>query len=83
MSREQFDALRAPDGALVVGSPQTVVEKILQQHEIFGHDRFLAQMSVGTLPHRDAMRSLELLGGEVAPAVRAEVARRTPPALTA
>jgi alkanesulfonate monooxygenase SsuD/methylene tetrahydromethanopterin reductase-like flavin-dependent oxidoreductase (luciferase family) len=78
MTREQFDALRAPDGALVVGSPQEVVEKILQQHEIFGHDRFLAQMSVGTRPHRDVMRALELLGTEVAPAVRAQLARGGP-----
>ena len=75
MTREQFDALRAPEGALVVGSPHEVVEKILQQHEIFGHDRFLAQMSVGTMAHRDVMRALELLGTEVAPAVRAQVAR--------
>jgi alkanesulfonate monooxygenase SsuD/methylene tetrahydromethanopterin reductase-like flavin-dependent oxidoreductase (luciferase family) len=80
MTREQFDALRGPDGALVVGSPQEVVEKILRQHEIFGHDRFLAQMSVGTMPHRDVMRSLELLGGEVAPAVHAAVAARPPAA---
>ena len=78
MTREQFDALRAPDGALLVGSPQEVVEKILRQHEIFGHDRFLAQMSVGTMPHRDVMRALELLGGEVAPAVRAQLARTAP-----
>jgi hypothetical protein len=54
-----------------------VIEKILLQHEIFGHQRFLAQMSVGDLPHRDVMRAIELLGTEVAPAVRAEVARRT------
>jgi probable LLM family oxidoreductase len=78
MTREQFDALRAPEGALVVGSPHEVVEKILQQHEIFGHDRFLAQMSVGTMAHRDVMRALELLGTEVAPAVRAQLARRAP-----
>ena len=76
MTREQFDALRAPRGALVVGSPQEVIEKILFQHEIFGHERFLAQMSVGDLPHRDVMRAIELFGTEVAPAVRAEVTRR-------
>jgi probable LLM family oxidoreductase len=76
MSRQQFDALRAPRGALVVGSPAEVAEKILFQHEIFGHQRFLAQMSVGDLPHRDVMRAIELLGTEVAPVVRAEVARR-------
>ncbi len=78
MTREQFDVLRAPDGALVVGSPQEVVEKILRQHEIFGHDRFLAQMSVGTMPHGEVMRALELYGGEVAPAVRAALPRHAP-----
>src|SRR5215210_4225606 len=76
MTRPQFDQLRQPRGALVVGSPQEVVEKILFQHELFGHDRFLAQMSVGTLPHAQAMRAIELLGTGVAPIVRAEVARR-------
>jgi probable LLM family oxidoreductase len=80
MTRAQFDQLRSPRGALVVGSPQEVAEKILFQHELFGHDRFLAQMSVGTLPHAQAMRSIELFGTEVAPLVRAEVSRRRQPA---
>jgi probable LLM family oxidoreductase len=77
MTRAQFDALREPRGALVVGSPHEVIEKILFQHEIFGHRRFLAQLSVGDLGHRDVLRAIELLGTEVAPAVREEVARRT------
>jgi hypothetical protein len=77
MTREQLDALREPRGALVVGGPQEVIEKILFQHEIFRHDRFLAQMSVGDLPHRDVLAAIELLGTEVAPAVREEVARRS------
>jgi probable LLM family oxidoreductase len=76
MTREQFEFLRSPRGALVVGSPEDVVEKILFQHELFGHTRFLAQISVGDLPHAQALRAIELLGTEVAPAVRAEVARR-------
>jgi probable LLM family oxidoreductase len=76
MTRPQFDQLRSPRGALVVGSPQEVAEKILFQHELFGHDRFLAQMSVGNLPHAQALRAIELLGTEVAPIVRAELARR-------
>jgi probable LLM family oxidoreductase len=76
MERGQFDQLRAPRGALVVGSPAEVVEKILFEHELFGHQRFLAQISVGTLAHRDVLRGIELLGTEVAPVVRAEVARR-------
>jgi probable LLM family oxidoreductase len=76
MTRAQFDVLRAPRGALVVGSPQEVAEKILFQHELFGHQRFLAQMSVGPIAHAAVMRSIELFGGEVAPLVRDEVARR-------
>ena len=74
--RPDFDALRTRRGALVVGSPQEVIEKILFQQEIFGHDRFLGQISVGTMPHDKVMRAIELLGSEVAPAVRQEVARR-------
>jgi probable LLM family oxidoreductase len=77
MTRQQFDSLRSPRGALVVGSPEQVVEKILFQHELFGHERFLAQMSVGSLAHDKVMRAIELLGTEVAPAVREESARRS------
>jgi probable LLM family oxidoreductase len=76
LTREQFDAGRGPGGHLLVGSPQEVTEKILEQHEIFGHDRFLAQLSVGPMPHAELMRSIELLGTEVAPAVRDELATR-------
>jgi alkanesulfonate monooxygenase SsuD/methylene tetrahydromethanopterin reductase-like flavin-dependent oxidoreductase (luciferase family) len=71
MQRQDFDALRTRRGALVVGSTQEVVEKILFQHELFGHDRFLMQTSVGSLPHAQVLRSIERLGTEVVPAVRA------------
>ncbi len=74
MQRPSFDALRTLRGALVVGSPEQVIEKILYQHEIFGHDRFLAQMSVGSLEHEKVMRSIELFGTVVAPAVRERLA---------
>jgi len=76
MMRPTFDALRSRRGALVVGSPEEVAAKILFQHELFGHDRFLAQVSVGNLPHAQVLNAIELLGTEVAPVVRAEVARR-------
>ncbi|MDX6470903.1 MAG: hypothetical protein QOF75_2706 [Gaiellaceae bacterium] len=74
IQRQDFDALRTRRGALVVGGPEEVVEKILFQHEVFGHQRFLAQMSVGTLPHDKVLRSIELFATEVAPAVRAALA---------
>lgn len=69
MSSEQFEASTALRGANVVGSPQQVIDKILYQHEIFGHDRFLLQMSVGSVPHAKLLRSIELFATEVAPAV--------------
>jgi probable LLM family oxidoreductase len=73
-SRDEFEASTTLRGANVVGSAEQVVEKILFQHEIFGHDRFLLYMS--SLDHATTMRSIELYGTEVAPVVRAEVARR-------
>jgi probable LLM family oxidoreductase len=76
MTRAQFDAATELHGASFVGSAQQVIEKVLFQHEIFGHQRFLVQFSVGTLPHASIMRSIELFGTEVAPAVRKEVERR-------
>jgi probable LLM family oxidoreductase len=77
MTRGQFEALCGPRGALLVGSPQEVVEKILFEHELFGHQRFLAQMSVGPVPHVQVRRSIELFGAEVAPAVRKALGRET------
>jgi len=69
-TRAQFEAGRVLRGHLAVGSPQEVIEKILYQHEALGHQRYLMQMSVGTMPHAQTMRSIELFGTKVAPAVR-------------
>jgi probable LLM family oxidoreductase len=73
MTRQQFEASRTLRGANFVGSPEEVVEKILFQHQVFRHQRFLVQFSVGTLPHDKIMRSIELFGTRVAPAVRKEI----------
>lgn len=70
MTRAQFDASLTLRGANFVGSPDQIVEKILFQHSIFGHDRFLLQLTVGSLPHDKVLRAIELLGTKVAPAVR-------------
>jgi probable LLM family oxidoreductase len=75
-TREQYEAQRQPDGAWFVGDPDEVAAKILAQHELFGHDRFLLQLTVGTMPHDKVLRAIELLGTEVAPRVRDEIARR-------
>lgn len=69
-TRAQFEALRSPRGSLLVGSPQEVVDKILFEHELFHNDRFLAQLTVGAMPHKLVLHAIELLGTVVAPAVR-------------
>ena len=83
MTRNQFEALRSPQGALLVGSPDEVVEKVLYEYELFGHDRFVAQIGAGPQPHEDVMRAIELLGAKVAPRVREEVAKRKANLVTA
>jgi probable LLM family oxidoreductase len=70
LTRQQFDQLRSPKGALMVGSVQQVIEKILYEHELFGFTRFFAQASVGNVPHKKTMKSIELFGTRVAPEVR-------------
>ncbi len=70
LTREAFEASRSPQAALLVGSPNEVAEKIIYQYELFGNTRFLAQMTVGTLPHDKVMRSIELFGTKVAEQVR-------------
>jgi probable LLM family oxidoreductase len=76
MTPQTFEAARSLRGANFVGTPDEVVEKILFQHEIFGHQRFLLQLSVGTMPHDRLMKAIELFGTQVAPAVRKELGRR-------
>jgi probable LLM family oxidoreductase len=69
-TRSQFEAGRSKTGALLVGSPQEVTDKILYEKELFGLDRFLLHISVGTMPHAQIMHSIELFGTRVAPVLR-------------
>jgi len=68
-SRARFEHEAGADGALVVGSPETVAQKIAYAAKGLGASRFDIKMSNGTLPHEDLMRSIELYGTEVAPRV--------------
>jgi len=74
LSRQQFEQLRSPKGALMVGSVQQVIDKILYEHELFGFTRFMAHGSIGNVPHKMIMKSIELYGSKVAPAVRKALA---------
>jgi probable LLM family oxidoreductase len=70
-TRAQFDALRGPTGALLIGDAETVAEKILHVNEALGGiSRITFQMGVSTLPHRKMLRAIEILGTRVAPIVR-------------
>jgi alkanesulfonate monooxygenase SsuD/methylene tetrahydromethanopterin reductase-like flavin-dependent oxidoreductase (luciferase family) len=70
MAPQDYAAAATLRGANFVGSPKDLVDKILYQHDLFRHDRFLLQLTVGTLPHDRVMRAIELFATEVAPRVR-------------
>ena len=74
-TRSTYDDARTLEGALYVGSPKTVAEKIIHLRKSMGITRFMLHCPVGTMPHEDVMKSIELLGKEVAPLVREEIAK--------
>ncbi|MBE0340620.1 LLM class flavin-dependent oxidoreductase [Paenibacillus sp. 28ISP30-2] len=74
-TRSSFDAARSFEGALYVGDPDMVAQKIIHLRKQVGITRFLLHVPVGTMPHEDVMRAIELLGTEVAPRVREEISK--------
>jgi probable LLM family oxidoreductase len=77
-TRAQFDATRGPTGALLIGDAETVAEKILYVNEVLGGiSRVTFQMGVSTLPHQKMRRAIEILGTQVAPRVRKQLAAAT------
>jgi len=74
VTRVQFDALRGPTGALLIGDSETVAQKLLYVNEVLGGlARITFQMGVSALPHEKMLRSIELLGTRLAPVVRKEL----------
>ena len=78
LSRAQFDASTGPEGHLFIGTPEQVAAKIVALHRHFNHDRFLIQLTVGSMPHDAVMRAIELFGTKVAPAVSAALGGARP-----
>jgi probable LLM family oxidoreductase len=74
-TRSSFDAARSFEGALYVGDSDTVAKKIVHLRKQLGITRFMLHVPVGTMPHEDVMRAIELLGTEVAPRVREEISK--------
>jgi alkanesulfonate monooxygenase SsuD/methylene tetrahydromethanopterin reductase-like flavin-dependent oxidoreductase (luciferase family) len=75
VTRAQFEREASPEGALCAGSPATVAAKIVQTSRALGLSRFNLKYSAGTLPHGAPMKSIELIGTEVAPRVREAMGR--------
>lgn len=73
ITKEGFHSMTSPNSALFVGSPNEIIEKILTQYEMFGHQRFLAQVDIGGVPFRNIARTIELLATKVAPVIRKEL----------
>ncbi|KIL37593.1 luciferase [Cohnella kolymensis] len=73
LSRNDLLQMAGPNHALAVGSPQQIIEKILYQHELFGHHRFTAQIDIGGQPLSKVAAAIDLLAAEVAPVVRREI----------
>jgi probable LLM family oxidoreductase len=74
ISRSDYEQLASPEGALFVGSPQQIVDKILYEHGLFKHQRFIAQIDIGGLPYARVADVIELLATQVLPAVRRALA---------
>ncbi len=72
IAREEFDRRAGPEGPLFVGSPQEIVDKMLWERELFGHQRYLAQVDIGGQPYAMVARSIELLAAKVLPVLRRE-----------
>ena len=72
MTRMDFEHMTGPNTALIVGSPQQIIEKILYQFELFGHTRFIAQIDIGGIPFKKVAEGIELLATEIAPIVQRE-----------
>ena len=71
--RFTFDEWTEPGGGLLVGSPQQVIEKLLEIHSTLGNTRYMAQIGLGGLPFAETARSIELLATEIMPAVNREI----------
>ena len=75
-TQEQLEQQRVLRGSDFVGTPDEIIEKILFQHEIFNHQRFLMYIGNSAIEHKKIMHAIELFGTKVAPVVREEIARR-------
>ncbi len=72
ITRADYEELASPHGALFVGSPQQIIDKIMYERELFAHQRFLAQIDIGGLPLPTVVRVIELFATKIAPVIHRE-----------
>ncbi|MBK5107660.1 MAG: LLM class flavin-dependent oxidoreductase [Anaerolineales bacterium] len=75
-TRDQLEQQRLINGPDFVGTPDEIIEKILFQHEIFNHQRFLMYIGNSAIEHEKIMHAIELFGTKIAPVVREEIEKR-------
>ena len=73
--RDAFASGADPHNVMNIGSPQQIIEKILYQHEVFGHQRYIGQMDFGGVPFEKLMKNIELIGNEILPAIKKYTAK--------
>jgi alkanesulfonate monooxygenase SsuD/methylene tetrahydromethanopterin reductase-like flavin-dependent oxidoreductase (luciferase family) len=74
--KQHFAQGTDPRDVMNVGSPQLIIEKILYQHELFGHQRYIAQMDFGGVPFEQLVKNIELIGTEILPAIKKYTAKK-------
>jgi alkanesulfonate monooxygenase SsuD/methylene tetrahydromethanopterin reductase-like flavin-dependent oxidoreductase (luciferase family) len=72
LTRADFEQASSKETALFVGSSQRIIEKIMRQYELFGHQRFMAQIDIGGMPFKKVAENIERLATEIAPVIRKE-----------
>ncbi|ALC87441.1 luciferase [Bacillus sp. FJAT-22090] len=73
--KQHFAQGADPRDVMNIGSPQQIIEKILYQHELFGHQRYIAQMDFGGIPYEKLVKNIELIGTEILPAIKKYTAK--------
>lgn len=74
--KQHFAQGADPRDVMNIGEPQLIIEKILYQHEMFGHQRYIAQMDFGGVPFDRLKRNIELIGTEILPAIKKYTAKK-------
>ena len=70
MSWEQYEYSIGPNGAMFVGNPEEVAQKLIKMIEELDLDRFMLHLPIGSIPHEDVLKAIELYGTKVAPIIR-------------